>query len=81
MGRMGRVRSQAGASVSLHYSVHTGPIIQWVLSAVSPGAKRSGLKDDRSPASGVEVKNGGAIPSLFPRSTWRTNSPFNTAVM
>jgi hypothetical protein len=38
------------------------PPIQW---AVSPGINRPGREADHSPPSSVEVRNGGAIPSLL----------------
>jgi hypothetical protein len=87
MSRTCGVRSPAGASVFLYTTAstptlgYTLPIFQWVLGTVSPGAKRSGLKAGRSPASGVEVKNGGAIHPLLRTSSWRTTSSFTTPVM
>jgi hypothetical protein len=42
----------------------TEPPIQWVLGALSPGAKRQRREADHSPPSCAEVKNGGAMPPL-----------------
>jgi hypothetical protein len=41
----------------------------WV--ALSLGLKRSGHEADRSPPFSVEVENGGTIPSLALKSSWR----------
>jgi hypothetical protein len=57
--------------VSLLHSIQTvwGPIrppIQWV-----PGVKRPDRGADYSPPYSAEVKNGGAVPPLPHRSSWR----------
>jgi hypothetical protein len=47
------------------------PTIQWVLGgAVSPGVKRLEREAVRSSASGVEVKNYGALPPLPLTHSW-----------
>jgi hypothetical protein len=61
----------------------TQPPIQWVLGALSLGAKRPGREADRSPASSAEVKNAWSYTSTPNTSSWRgawlstgTNLPF-----
>jgi hypothetical protein len=49
----------------------TQPPIQWVPRAGFPWIKRPGRKADHSPPSSAEVKNGGAIPPLSRKSSWR----------
>jgi hypothetical protein len=51
----------------------TQPPIQWVPGSLSQGVKRLGHKTDHSPPSNVEVKNGGAIPSLPNMYSWHGN--------
>jgi hypothetical protein len=48
----------------------TQPLIQWVLGAILPGAKRQGREADPSPSSSAEVMNGGAIPTLLNMYSW-----------
>jgi hypothetical protein len=50
---------------------HTQPSIQWVSGALSLGAKWLRREADHSPPSSAEVKNGGAIPPLPHKSSWR----------
>jgi hypothetical protein len=46
----------------------TQPPIEWAPEALSPGLKWPGREADHLPPSSAEVKNGGAIPLLPPRS-------------
>jgi hypothetical protein len=46
--------------------------MQCIQRAVSPGVKRLGREADHSPSSSVEVRNGGAIPTLPHTSSWRS---------
>jgi hypothetical protein len=46
--------------------------ILWVPRTISPGVKRQGREADHSPLSGVEVKNGGAIPLLPCKFSWHS---------
>jgi hypothetical protein len=49
----------------------TQPPIQWILRALSPGVKRPGSETDHLPPSSVEIKNGGAVPTLPHTPSWR----------
>jgi hypothetical protein len=50
----------------------TQPHIQWIPGALSTGVKLPRREADRSPPSIVEVKDGGAIPPLAPKSWWHS---------
>jgi hypothetical protein len=49
----------------------TQPTVQCAPVAVSLGVKQQRREADRSPPSGTEVKNGGAMPPFPYRSSWR----------
>jgi hypothetical protein len=73
---MAGLRFPGGArDFSLLHSIHTPlgptqPSIQWVLGALSPGVKQVGHEAGRSPPSGAEVKNGGAVLQLPCMCSW-----------
>jgi hypothetical protein len=49
----------------------TQPHIQWIPRAILPwGGKQLGCRNDHSPTSSAEDKNGGAIPPLPHMSLW-----------
>jgi hypothetical protein len=50
----------------------TQPLIEWLPGDLSPGIKQQGREADHSYPSSAEVKNGGAIPPLLHRSSWRS---------
>jgi hypothetical protein len=50
----------------------TQPPIQWVPGAFSPGVKWQGREADHSLSSSADVKNGGAVPPLPHKYSWRS---------
>jgi hypothetical protein len=56
--------SWQGKDFSLLCSIHTEPLIQQILGALSQWVKGQGHEGDHSLPSSAEVRNGGTIPQL-----------------
>jgi hypothetical protein len=77
-----RVRFPAVQGFSLLHSVQPvsgvpQPPIQWVPGTPSSVVKLSEREADHSPPSSAEVKNCGAIPPLYPMSSWPSSYLIN----
>jgi hypothetical protein len=69
---LGRVKGFLFSIASRPALRPTHSLIPWVLGALSQEVKRPGREADHSSSSSAEVRNGGAIPSLSRKSSWRS---------
>jgi hypothetical protein len=65
--RQGQIWDFFFATVSRHAIGSTGPHVQWVPEALSPGVKWPGHESNYSPPSNAEIKNGWSYTSTLPK--------------